>query len=136
MIHKAMHGEPLSIWGNPNKVRDVVYVKDCSQIIEKCISTADAPNGTYNVGTGIGTTMEEQVRGIVEIFSPKNASSEISYDSAKPDAVEYVFDMSKVEKFLGYKPQYDYIAYLKDFKAEMQQQRFEKLSGRDLVEQI
>lgn len=134
MIHKAMHGEPLSIWGNPQKVRDIVYVKDCSQIIEKCISTADAPNGTYNVGTGIGTTMEEQVRGIVEIFSPKNTPSEISYDPTKSDAVEYVFDMSKVKKYLGYKPQYDYIAYLEDFKKEMLLQRFERLWGRDLVE--
>lgn len=136
MIHKAMHGEPLSIWGNPKKVRDIVYVKDCSQIIEKCVSTEDAPNGTYNVGTGIGTTMDEQVRGIVEIFSPKNTPSEISYDPTKPDAVEYVFDMSKVEKYLGYTPQYDYIAYLLDFKKEMLQQRFERLWGRDLVEQI
>ena len=136
MIHKAMHGESLSIWGNPQKVRDIVYVKDCSQIIEKCISTADAPNGTYNVGTGIGVTMEEQVRGIVEVFSPKDAPSEISYDPTKPDAVEYVFDMSKVIKYLGYTPRYDYIAYLKDFKTELQLQRFEKLWGRDLVEQI
>ena len=136
MIHKAMHGEPLSIWGNPKKVRDIVYVKDCSQIIEKCISTENAPNGTYNVGTGIGTTMEEQVRGIVEVFSPKNAPSEISYAPDKPDAVEYVFDMSKVEKNLGYKPKYDYKAYLEDFKTEMQLQRFEKLWGRDLVEQV
>ena len=134
MIHKAIHGEPLSIWGNPEKVRDIVYVKDCSQIIEKCISTVDAPNGTYNVGTGIGTTMEEQVRGIVEIFSPKNSPSEISYDPTKPDAVEYVFDMSKVKKNLGYKPQYGYIAYLEDFKKEMLLQRFEKLWGRDLIE--
>lgn len=136
MIHKAMHGEPISIWGNPKKVRDIVYVKDCSQIIEKCISTEDAPSGTYNVGTGIGTTMEEQVRGIVKVFSQKETPSEISYDSTKPDSVEYIFDISKVKKNLGYMPKYDYISYLEDFKKEMFLQRFKKLWGQDLVEQL
>lgn len=134
MIHKAMHCEPLSIWGNPKKVRDIVYVKDCCQIIEKCISVEKAPNGTYNVGTGIGTTMEDQVRGIVKVFSPKDCPSKISYDASKPDATEYIFDMSKVKKYLGYIPKYDYLAYLEDFKNEMLLQRFEKLWGRDLVE--
>lgn len=134
MIHKAMHGEPLAIWGNPQKVRDIVYVKDCCQIIEKCISVNDAPSGTYNVGTGIGTSMEDQVRGIVKVFSPLDSPSEISYDSSKPDAVEYIFDMEKVKRYLGYTPKYDYITYLKDFKKEMKLQRFEKLWGKDFVE--
>lgn len=136
MIHKAIHGEPLSIWGSPKKVRDIVYVKDCCQIIEKCISVEDAPDGTYNVGTGVGTTMEDQVRGIVSVFSPKDAPSEISYNASKPDAVEYVFDVSKVMANLDYAPKYDYIGYLQDFKEEMRLQRFEKLWGRDQIETL
>lgn len=136
MIHKAIHGEPLSIWGNPKKVRDIVYVKDCCQIIEKCISVEEAPNGTYNVGTGIGVTMEDQVKGIVRVFSPKDNPSVISYDASKPDAVEYVFDMSKVVKNLGYSPKYNYLAYLEDFREELRLQRFEKLWGRDLIDKI
>lgn len=134
MIHKAIHSEPLAIWGNPQKVRDIVYVKDCCQIIEKCISVDDAPSGTYNVGTGKGITMEDQVKGIVKVFSPSDLPSEISYDASKPDAIEYVFDMEKVKRYLGYSPKYDYIAYLKDFKKEMKLQRFVKLWGDDLVE--
>lgn len=134
MIHKAIHSEPLSIWGNPHRVRDIVYVKDCCRIIEKCIAVDTAPSGTYNVGTGVGTTMEDQVRGIVKVFSPANAPSEISYDPEKPDCTQYVLDISKLKEHLGYTPQYDYLAYLKDFKEEMRLQRFEKLWGRDLTE--
>lgn len=136
MIHKAIHGEPLSIWGNPKKVKDIVYVKDCCQIIEKCISHEYAPSGTYNVGTGIGITMEDQVKGIVKVFSPVDSPSDISYDASKPDATEYIFDMSKVRKNLGYLPRYDYLSYLRDFKEEMLLQRFKKLWGRDMVENI
>lgn len=131
MIAKAMKGEPISVWGDPTRVHDIVYVKDCCQIIEKCISTKKAPGGMYNVGTGIGTTLEEQIRGIVEIFSPKGHRSVISYDTSKPDSTEYIFDVSKTEKYLGYRMQYDYIKYLKDFKMEMEAQRFVKLWGKD-----
>lgn len=136
MIHKAMHSEPIGIWGDPMKVRDVLYVKDCCQIIERCIAVEDAENGIYNVGTGVGTSLQDQIKGIVSVFSPKDNPSMIDYDREKPDSTEYVFDMSKVEKNLGYVSQYDYIAYLEDFKKEMFAQRFEKLWGHDLIEQI
>ncbi len=136
MIHKAIHSEPICIWGDPMKVRDVVYVKDCCQIIEKCISIKEAESGTYNVGTGVGVSLDDQIKGIVEVFSPKENPSVISYDCEKPDSIEYIFDMSKVKCNLGYKPKYDYIAYLKDFKKEMKSQRFEKLWGHDLIESI
>lgn len=131
MIYKAMKGEPISVWGDPSKVHDVVYVKDCCQIIEGCIKHDEAPNGTYNVGTGIGTTLEDQIKGIVEVFSPKENQSQIQYDPSKPNSTEYVFDMSKTEKFLGYKMKYNYINYLLDFKKEMEMQRFQKLWGKD-----
>lgn len=128
LIHMAQHGEPISIWGNPDKIRDIVYVKDCTQIIEKCLSS-DAPSGTYNVGTGVGTTIREQVEKIVDVFSPSNQRSVISYDATKPDTPEYIFDISKTRKFLGYVPKYSYVAYLLDFKEEMENETFALLWG-------
>lgn len=134
IIHKAMHGEPIEIWGDPTKVKDIVYVKDCCQIIEKCISVENAESGNYNVGTGVGVSVEEQIKGIVEVFSPKNSPSIITYAPDKPDAQEYIFDISKVRKNLGYTPQYTYVEYLQDFKQEMERQTFSILWGTDLVE--
>lgn len=131
MIAKAMKGEPLSIWGDPGKKRDIVYVKDCCQIIEKCLSVSGAISGCYNVGTGVGVTLEEQVKGIVSVFSPEGVNVETTYDRSKPDAAEYIFDISKNIEILGYKPEYDYLKYLKDFKKEYEMQRFAKLWGYD-----
>ena len=131
MIHKAIHSEPIQIWGDANKVRDIVYVKDCTQIIEKCISMEKAKSGKYNVGTGVGISLENQIRGIVSVFSPENNPSKVTYAPEKTNSPEYVFDMSKTEKELGYISQYNYIAYLQDFKKEMEAQRFVKLWGKD-----
>ena len=128
LIHMAQGGEPITIWGNPDKVRDIVYVKDCTQIIEKCISS-NAESGTYNVGTGIGTTLKEQVEKIVEVFSPLGHRSAISYDFDKPDTTEYIFDISKTKQNLGYVPQYGYLEYLHDFKDEMEKETFALLWG-------
>jgi len=33
IIHNAILGLPVEIWGNPYRIRDIVYVKDCTQII-------------------------------------------------------------------------------------------------------
>ena len=131
MITKAIKGEPIAVWGDPGRVHDVVYVKDCCQIIERSIRAKDAPSGRYNVGTGVGTTLEDQIKGIIEVFSPEGSKSELLYDPTKPSATEYVFDVSKTIELLGYRPQYDYLAYLRDFKKEMETQRFQKLWGPD-----
>ena len=48
-----------------------------------------------------------------------------------PDTTEYIFDISKTIKNLGYEPKYDYEAYLKDFKKEMELDRFELLWGKN-----
>lgn len=128
LIHMAQKGEPITVWGDPYKVRDIVYVKDCTQIIEKCISS-NAESGTYNVGTGIGTSLKEQVEKIVEVFSPSDHRSLITYDSDKPDTTEYIFDISKTKQNLGYVPQYGYMEYLQDFKVEMEKETFALLWG-------
>lgn len=130
MIHNAIRHIPISVWGNPNIVRDIVYVKDCAAIIGLCLN-GNAANGTYNVGTGIGTTMEDQVKGILSVFG--NGDEILQYDKSKPDSVQYIFDVSKTKAELGYEAKYGYCDYLIDFKKEMAAARFRKLWGDDLT---
>ena len=131
MIYLAMQGRDIEIWGNPSRVRDIVYVKDCTRLISRCLSAEHSVGGNYNVGTGIGTSLEDQVKGIVEVFSPKDRPSRILYAPNRPDAPQYIFDIGNARKDLGYKPRYNYIDYLKDFRKEMEQQRFRLLWGTE-----
>lgn len=68
LIDRAIHGEPLEIWGDPKRKKDMVYVKDFCQMLRRAVLTDTVCHGHYNVGTGIGTTLEAQVRGIAEVF--------------------------------------------------------------------
>lgn len=123
IIRRAMEGKPIEIWGDPKKERDMVYIKDFCQLVYKCLIT-DRDSGHYNVGTGVGTTLEEQIKQIVDVFSPVDNKSEIIYCPEKKDAMEYIMDISNAKDEIGYQPQYFYRDYLEDYKKEMKQNRF------------
>lgn len=128
LIERAKQGLAIELWGNPELQRDIVYVKDCAQIIVKSLS-AEVDGGMYNVGTGVGTSMRKQVEGIVDVFSPMNHKSSIIERPEKPDTASYIMDVSKTVNELGYEPQFDYISYLLDMKKEMETEPFRDLWG-------
>lgn len=130
IIEQAKRGETIELWGNPDCARDVFYVKDCTQIIEKTLSS-DGACGLYNVGTGKVVTRREQIQGIIDLWSPKGHPSRIVVNRSKPDSPCYLLDISKTVRELGFEPKYDYMTYLKDLKYEMEHNRFEKLWGRE-----
>lgn len=125
IIQRAMKGEPLEMWGNPELGKDIIYVKDLCQMIFKSLFV-DRETGTYNAGTGIKTTMREQIEGIVKVFSPKENPSKIMECPEKKDCDDFVMDITNAKEELGYEPEYDYIAYLEDYKKEMELNRFTK----------
>lgn len=126
LINQAIDGEPIELWGNPNLGKDIVYVKDFAQMVYKAI-ISNVDGGVYNVGTGVATSLKEIIEGIIEVFSPKDKKSKIIYCPEKEDTRSFVMDIENAKKELGYKPQYNYIEYLKDFKKEMELNRFAEL---------
>ena len=124
MIRRATEGLPIELWGNPSKSKDIIYIKDLCQLFCKAIAIKAVSSGTYNAGTGVRTTMLAQIEGIIKVFSQKNKKSVIIYCPEKPDCPDYVMDIENAKNELGYFPQYDYIAYLEDYKKEMQSDRF------------
>jgi UDP-glucose 4-epimerase len=131
IIKKAIKGEAIEIWGNPKIAKDIVYVKDFVQLVEEAIKSNTA-QGIYNVGTGIPTTLEEQIRGIIEIFSRHDKTSVIVYRPDKPSQISYLYDVSKAKKELGYQVRYPYIEMLKDMKAEMNNPWFSQIINQVL----
>lgn len=126
LIDKAINGEPIEIWGNPNNEKDIVYVADYSQMLCKAV-LANRNTGFYNVGTGKGISLRRQIEGIIEVFCDKNNKSKIVECPNKPDSPVYVMDIENAKKELGYEPKYDYISFLKEFKKEMYLNRFNDL---------
>ena len=119
LIDKAIAGEDIEVWGDANRVKDMVYVKDFCQMLYKALFV-DREYGYYNVGTGVGTSLIEQIKGMVEVFGQEGKKSNIIMRADKDSAPQYIMDVEPAKKELGYEPQYDYISMLRDFKKEME----------------
>lgn len=122
IIDDAIDGKPLEIWGDPTRKKDMFYVKDLCRLLYMA-TVSNVSYGFYNAGTGIGTSLQEQIEGIVEVFDEKKKCT-ISYASDKPNAPQYIMDITEAKNDFGYSPQYTYINMLKDMKIEKERGLF------------
>lgn len=129
MIENALKSKPVEIWGDPHKAKDMVYVADCSQMLCRAIES-ERRHGFYNVGTGVPVTIEEQVKTIVEVFSPAGRRSEIVYRPEKKSGGFCLMDVENAKAELGYRPEYDCRRLFEAYKEEMRFNRFAELLER------
>lgn len=123
----AEKGETIEVWGDASRSKEMLYVKDLTQLISNCLES-DSDGGIYNVGSLHQVTLEEQIDGIISVFS-KEKISEKKYCPEKPNALLNHLDISKTVQDLGYSPKFSYIDWLQDFKKELEENRFERLWG-------
>ena len=122
VIHNALAGKPLPIYGDGRQIRDWLYVKDhCSAIC--LVLEAGLVGDTYNIGGGSEKTNLDVVHTLCDILdelrplkdsSPSAASqlplatyrSLITYVTDRPGHDRrYAIDSRKLERELGWKPQ-------------------------------
>ena len=128
LMDRASRGEPISIFGDPTRVKEMVYIKDFTQVVTKA-ALSELDGGYYNIGSPHRVSLDEMIHGIVDVFSPPGHRSPISYDPTKPKTLQSMLDWSKTQAELGYTPKYDYLTMLRDFKSEMEREPFERLWG-------
>ena len=116
LIDDAIEGKDLTIWGDPGRKKDMFYVKDLCRLLYMAIES-DVDYGFYNAGTGIGTSLQQQIEGIIKVFDEKGTVT-IKYDHTKPNSPQYIMDISEAEKDFGYSPEYSYLEMLRDMKKE------------------
>ena len=126
MIDKITRGEPIEMWGNPDAFKDVLYIKDLCQLMYKALFV-NQNGGMYNAGTGLKTTLREQIQGIIEVFSPNPSSHIVIENKNASSFTSFVMDIQNAKDELGYKPQYQYRKYLEDYKKEQEEKRFDEL---------
>ncbi len=125
MIDKATAGENLEMWGNPDAFKDILYIKDLCKMLYLAI-LADVNGGVYNAGTGVKTTLREQIRGILDIFSPDPEKATIIEKPEGATFTSFVMDIDNAKRDLGYEPDFMYLDYLMDYKREQELKRFDE----------
>lgn len=69
-LNHALHEEPLKIWGDGSVVRDYLYVGDVINAITSLL-TFDGPERIFNVGSGVGHSLNDLVELIGEMLGRK-----------------------------------------------------------------
>lgn len=128
LMDKASKGETISVYGNPHRVKEMVYIKDFTKVVVEAVKSP-LEGGIYNIGSPERVSLDEMIRGIVEVFAQNENYSKISYDAGKPDTLQSMLDWTKTKEELNYCPEYDLKKMLLDFKKEMLEEPLSQLWG-------
>ena len=111
VIHNALAGKPLPIYGDGQQIRDWLYVKDHCSAIRRVLEAGNLGE-TYNVGGWNEKPNLEVVHtlcAILDELSPRADGQlykeQITYVTDRPGHDRrYAIDASKIERELGWKP--------------------------------
>jgi nucleoside-diphosphate-sugar epimerase len=94
----------VSIWGDGSEERDLLYINDLVDSVEKIISTNDkSPFCLLNIGSGIAISIKDLVDKILEISGVDD--KEVVFEQSKPTVKTSVsLDCSKAKLVLGWQP--------------------------------
>ncbi len=110
VIHNALNGKPLPIYGNGQQIRDWLYVGDHCAAIRRVLE-AGKVGEVYNIGGCNEKTNLEVVHTLCDILDkekPKKSGSyrdQITFVQDRPGHDQrYAIDATKIERELGWKP--------------------------------
>lgn len=111
IIHNALAGKPLPIYGDGQQIRDWLYVTDHCSAIRRVLE-AGRPGETYNIGGWNEKPNLEVVHTLCTILDElkpradgKPYKDQITYVTDRPGHDRrYAIDATKIERELGWKP--------------------------------
>lgn len=112
MIHHALHGKPLPIYGDGQNIRDWLYVSDHCSAIRRVLEQGRVGE-TYNIGGNSEMTNLSVVYTLCDILDQHQARADgksyreqITYVTDRPGHDRrYAIDASKISSELGWQPQ-------------------------------
>jgi len=116
-IKRVTEGKPPVIFGNGKQVRDFIHVFDVVRVHNICIEKSITNGKVYNIGSGVGTTIEELANAVIQcankklkpIYEEVKEGEESKYVRGRkriPGELKKMhLDISKTKKELDWKPQ-------------------------------
>jgi UDP-glucose 4-epimerase len=99
-VTRLLRGESITIFGDGEQQRDFVHVDD---IAAGTLATLGKPPGTYNLGTGQGTSLNQLASLLIDRLAP---GTRAGHASAQAGELRFsVADISAARAALGYTPE-------------------------------
>jgi dTDP-glucose 4,6-dehydratase len=111
VIHRALTGKPLPIYGNGGNIRDWLYVADHCAALQRVLERG-RPGETYNIGASSEKTNLEVVHRLCDILDEgkprrdgKSYREQVAFVKDRPGHDRrYAIDASKIKRELGWTP--------------------------------
>jgi len=109
MVHHALAGMPLPVYGDGRNVRDWLYVSDhCAAV--RAVLERGRPGETYNIGGNAETTNIEIVQMLCRILADlrpgRDYAAQITFVKDRPGHDRrYAIDASRIRREIGWQPQ-------------------------------
>lgn len=102
-LNRALHNQPVEVWGDGSAVRDFIYVSDLTRLCLVAIESQKV--GVYNGGTGNGTSIREIATLVQDITHLKVPV--IHRPGRKLDVPISVLNVEKAKIDFGWSPSID-----------------------------
>jgi UDP-glucose 4-epimerase len=117
-IDNAKAGKPIELWGDSSKGRDIIYIKDVIAAYIKALEHRTV-NGLFNITSGTRLTLREEAQAIIDVFAPPGVQIAITERPEKQNNIDnFLYDIGKAKRELGWSPQYSFKDMLLDFILE------------------
>jgi UDP-glucose 4-epimerase len=122
MVHAALTGSPIEIWGSGEVIRDFVYVAD---VIDAILCGAEYAGGDriFNIGSGVGRSVNDVLADVRRAFGDV-VLDVVRKPGRTADVPVSVLDTTLARRELGWSPTVDFCAGIDQTVRWMRGQRF------------
>jgi dTDP-L-rhamnose 4-epimerase len=112
---RAILNKPLEIFEDGKGIRDFIYVDDAVEATILALENEEANNRTFNVGTGVGTSIWDAAINISKSLE-KEVVCNVSGNYRYGDIRHSLADIHKIQHILDFKPKYTFKVGLREFE--------------------
>ena len=110
-VKSALLNHPITVFGDGKQSRCFSYVDDVVDGMIKLMNNKKAEGEIFNIGSNKEITIEELAQKIKKMTSSNSKIEFVKYEDAYEEGFEdmrrRVPDISKINKFIGFKPHFD-----------------------------
>ena len=105
MIHLALAGDAVTVYGDGRQRRDYIYIDDVVEALLLMGEQGVAEAMTYNVGTGLGTPLVDMAQAIIDMAGGGRIAHVPWPALARQiETGDFVADISRIQSELGWQP--------------------------------
>jgi len=107
-VQQALRGEPITVYGDGTQSRCFLHVQDVVRALMGLMQLPKAAGEAFNIGSQEEVTIETLAQRIIGLTQSTSKIQRVPYDKAYEagfeDMARRIPDISKIKKFVGFKP--------------------------------